>query len=69
MVELQLDANADLAGAPTSHTALLLEPYLPEERSDDWCGQSTMSQTDLTEWLLEVSGRTSNPGRAFGLSL
>ncbi|OFV78625.1 amidohydrolase [Rhodococcus erythropolis] len=47
-----------LDGVPTSRTALLLEPYLPDGgENDDWFGQSTMTQTELTEWLLEVARR------------
>jgi predicted amidohydrolase YtcJ len=47
-----------LDGVPTSRTALLLEPYLLDENSDaEWFGESTMSQTELTEWLLEVARR------------
>ncbi|MGA9872153.1 MAG: amidohydrolase [Rhodococcus sp. (in: high G+C Gram-positive bacteria)] len=47
-----------LDGVPTSRTALLLEPYLPGENDDaDWFGESTMSQAELTEWLVEVARR------------
>lgn len=47
-----------LDGVPTSRTALLLEPYLPVESDDtEWFGESTMSQAELTEWLLEVARR------------
>jgi predicted amidohydrolase YtcJ len=47
-----------LDGVPTSRTALLLEPYLPgEDNVAEWFGESTMSQAELTAWLLEVAGR------------
>ncbi|MFI6166247.1 amidohydrolase [Nocardia sp. NPDC051052] len=47
-----------LDGVPTSRTALFLEPYLPDtEHGDTWVGESAMTATELTGWLLEVARR------------
>ncbi|TWF80559.1 hypothetical protein FHX44_116502 [Pseudonocardia hierapolitana] len=45
-----------LDGVPTSKTAAFLDPYLPDdEHGTEWRGETTMSQDELTGWLLTVA--------------
>ncbi len=45
-----------LDGVPPSRTASFLEPYLPDaEHGDDWCGATTMTLPELTDWLISVA--------------
>ncbi|MQA12406.1 MAG: amidohydrolase family protein, partial [Pseudonocardiaceae bacterium] len=47
-----------LDGVPTSKTAAFLEPYLPDDmHGADWRGEATMSQDELTGWLLRVAAQ------------
>jgi predicted amidohydrolase YtcJ len=41
-----------LDGVPPSRTAAFLEPYLPDDvHGDSWCGSTTMTLPELTDWL------------------
>jgi predicted amidohydrolase YtcJ len=45
-----------LDGVPPSRTAAFLAPYLPDdEHGSDWRGETTMTQDELTGWLLRVA--------------
>jgi len=47
-----------LDGVPTSKTAAFLDPYLPDdEHGREWRGETTMTQDELTGWLLRVAGQ------------
>jgi predicted amidohydrolase YtcJ len=45
-----------LDGVPPSKTASFLQPYLPDdEHGAGWRGETTMSQDELTGWLMRVA--------------
>ncbi|QKV97641.1 amidohydrolase [Streptomyces sp. NA02950] len=47
-----------LDGVPPSRTAAFLEPYLPDAVHEaDWRGETTMSQEELTGWLLRTAAQ------------
>lgn len=40
-----------LDGVPPARTGAFLEPYLPDEHGDHFCGETTMTQAELTDAL------------------